>query len=167
MKSYFLIIVLSLLLISCGSVKNDASKGKSSLSGKVSKQTWIDSTQTTNLYKDYQADGDKISRLKEISSTNTYHFVVFAGADCSDCHEYLPKLFKIFDMAGITEDNYDIYVLDNKLEEPSGAHKEFDIPTSPSVFVLKDKSQIGLITYPYYDWLNQIIKIIEKDIDED
>ena len=164
---FVIVIATSLLMFSCSTPRNNHNNAKSTLKGKVSKQIWIDSTNTKHLFSDYQPDKNKISRLSDIISNNDYNFVVFAGADCEDCHEYLPALFKLFDESGIDEGKYDIFVLDNKLEEPGGSHNDFDIPTTPTVFILNGKDQIGMITYPYYDWLNQIISILEEDIDED
>ncbi len=167
MRVLIILFSLTLFMISCSSVKNEDQKGITNVTGKISKQIWLDSTETIDIYQTYQPDEEKIDNLNKLISGREYKYVIFAGADCVDCHENLPKLFKIFDRANIIEDRYSIYVLNNKLEEPSGFYRNFDIPTTPSVFVLKKDKQIGLITYPYYDWLNQIIKIIEEDLDEE
>jgi thioredoxin-related protein len=167
MKSTITFLILFIFIISCSSVKDSSERAKSSILGKISKKTWIDSTNTLNIYHDFQPDSDEISKLSEMIEDSGYHFVLFAGADCNECHEYLPQLLKTFDMAGITEDRYNIYVLDRKLEEPGGVHKKFDIPTTPTVFILKNDIQIGMITYPDFDWADEIIQIIEKEHNED
>jgi hypothetical protein len=167
MKSSVTFLIIITIIISCSSVKDGSDRTKPTILGKISKKTWFDSTNTINTYHDFQPDRNEISKLSEMIDDSGHKFVIFAGADCMECHEYLPQLLKIFDMAGITEDRYDIYVLDKKLEEPSGVHNKFDIPTTPTVFILKNDIQIGMITYPNFDWADEIIQIIEKEDDED
>jgi len=167
MKSYILIITILFIIASCGSVKNDSARDKTAILGKISKQTWFDSTHTIDIYNDFQPEKSEISKLQNIVRNSDYRFIIFAGADCMECHEYLPSLFKIFDVAEISENRYDIYVLNNKLEEPGGFHKNYDIPTTPTVFIMKNEKQIGMITYPNFDWLDEILQIIEKESHED
>ncbi len=165
MRKIILNTVILLLLISCVSNKDTSEANiDSSLLGKKNKQEWLRQTNTINQYSSYQPDQDDLLTFNDLIREKHYTFVLFAGLDCQDCHDNIPKILKIYDMAGIKESEYSIYVLDNKLEEPSGFYKIFDIPTTPSLFILDKDKEVGLIAYPYYNWLEMMIELIRDDL---
>ncbi len=134
--------------------------------GKISGQKWLHRTKTEHLYKNYQPNKEDIQTFKELISNKKYNFIIFGSNNCQDCHKNIPKILKIFNEAELSDDNYSLYVLDNNLKEPSGFYKKFDIPTTPSLFIYNDNKEIGLVTYPYYNWLEMMLDIIREDLNE-
>lgn len=167
MRKIILNTAILFFLISCVSNKvTNRTEIDSDLLGKKNKQEWLSQTNTLNFYSSYQPDQSDLLIFNELIRKKQYSFIIFAGFDCQDCHENIPIILKIFELAGIKEPDYSIYVLDNKLEEPSGFYGKFDIPTTPSLFILDKDKEIGLITYPNYNWLDMMNEVIRKDLNE-
>ncbi|MFW6232545.1 MAG: hypothetical protein ACOC4D_00735 [Bacteroidota bacterium] len=156
--------MIFLILTSCASKREAGKTVDQDLLGKKEKQEWFSQTNTLNNYISHKPDEEDLRTFKSLLKKKHYTFVIYAGYDCSDCHENIPKILKIFDAAGISESDYSIYLLDHKLEEPGGYHKNHDIPTTPSLFIMHDGVEIGMITYPYYNWLEMMIEIIREDL---
>ncbi len=157
---YSISIILFLLLLSFCSLRNiksyEAPKvlGRSSWAEWKEKTGWIDD-------ENFIPDLDKINSLKEIINDN-YSFVIFGTTFCDDCKENIPKIMKILSYLQIPDSNIRLYGLDYDLKEPSEYYKNFSIPSTPCLFILKSEKVIGKMSYPDYNWLDSIVKLINK-----
>lgn len=149
-----------LLILSSCSVKNMKSYEAPKVLGYSSWTEWKEKTGWLDD-ENYIPDLKKINLLKQFLNEN-YSFVIFGTSFCDDCKENIPKIMKILDNLQIPDSNIRLYGLDYDLKEPSGYYKNFPISSTPSLFILKSEKIIGGISYPDYNWLDGIIRIIKK-----
>jgi hypothetical protein len=129
----------------------------------LGRSSWVEWKEKTGWLDDenFIPDLDKINSLKEIINDN-YSFVIFGTTFCDDCKENIPKIMKILSYLQIPDSNIRLYGLDYDLKEPSEYYKNFSIPSTPCLFILKSEKVIGKMSYPDYNWLDSIVKLINK-----
>lgn len=162
MKKITLLFLAALFLVACSGAKNDSPQ----MTGKFTWDEWRARTGWPNAEQiGYKPDPADYSTLAAVPEYGDYRFVVFGSTHCDECREELPKLFA--DLRLADERGYvTLYGLDEDLTEPTGFYENYDIPTTPTLFVMKNGRQIGMITYPDFDWLGGVLKIVEKDLEE-
>lgn len=153
-------IALFLLLVTSCSVRNMQSYESPKVLGRSSWSEWKDKTGWSDDER-FNPDLNKINSLKEIINDD-YIFVIFGTTFCDDCKENIPKIMKILSYLQISDSNIRLYGLDYDLKEPSGYYKNFSIPSTPCLFILKSEKVIGRISHPDYNWLDGLIKLIYK-----
>ncbi|MCX7737091.1 MAG: hypothetical protein N2319_10290 [Candidatus Kapabacteria bacterium] len=161
-NEYRLIIlatIFTLALFSC-SLKNMQSYEPPKVLGYSTWEEWKEKTGWKEN-DNYILDKNKINKLKNLVNDN-HKFVIFGTTFCDDCKDNIPKVIRILQELQVPKNNIRLYGLDYDLTEPSGYYKNFKIPSTPCVFILEADKVLGSIAHPDYDWLDNILKIIEK-----
>lgn len=109
----------------------------------------------------YNPDDANINILKQIIDNN-YNFVIFGTTFCDDCKEHIPKIIKLLNKIEVPDSNIKLYGLDYDLTEPTGYYKNFSISSTPCLIVMKSERIIGTISYPDYNWEENIIRILKN-----
>lgn len=121
--------------------------------GKMSKIEWFQETNSLGLYQEYEvAAGFKINNI------GSFSFDIFASTECSHCISELAALLKILERAGASEDRIHIYNVNDDFEESSGAYKEYNIYSVPTLFIKKNGILKGKSEGPIFTWENDLIK---------
>jgi len=160
--SAFFSVFLIFFLSCASSPKNTGNSEQKIIAGEVSWDYWKSNAgwAVYDAY-DYEPEQAEIDKLKKLLREMDYSFTIFATTFCDECMENLPRLFKVFESSQIPPERYHLFGLDDKLSEPSGEFKKYNISSTPVVFVKVDNIIIGEAAYPYL-WLKNFIEIFQK-----
>ncbi len=103
-------------------------------------QTWFDEG-----YENYVPEQKTIHILSEISKNNL-NIVVVMGTWCSDSRREVPRLYRILDEIGFTEDQIELINVNRVKLVPGEDISKFDIEKVPTIIVYKNNKETGRIT---------------------
>ncbi|MDH7514825.1 MAG: hypothetical protein QHI48_02960 [Bacteroidota bacterium] len=162
-------IVLSLAAVLVQSPCNgtrDSTKSSAAgpaIVGIMSWREWVAATGWDIRNEVHHFPEEKLRHLRSLVERNNASFIVFASSRCEECHEHLPRIFSMFEEAGIDTSRVTLVGVDESLREPTGAFARFEIPSTPCVVVLRGETVAGMIAYPDFRWLNGMLRILESE----
>ena len=166
MKNLF--YILFLLVIFSEAVKSEdkftvkENKGLLIVEGLISQHDWLDvSGWDSCKINNYCASESICKSISRKFEDKSYRLLVVAGSWCGDTKTELPKLFKIINVCKLDTNQYDIIGVDtDKMIKVQYSYKFF-INKVPSLIVLKDGTEIGIIdVYPELIWDEDIMIIL-------
>lgn len=111
----------------------------------------------TKNYDDYKTDAETIEILKKISQD--VKITIIMGTWCHDSQREVPRAFKIFDAANITDQNITIITVQKFAQRDPEMIKKYKINGVPIIIISKNDKELGRILESPNDTL-------EKDIVE-
>ncbi|MGZ5281661.1 MAG: TlpA family protein disulfide reductase [Bacteroidia bacterium] len=126
------------------------------------KYTWF-----TKGYNNYKPDETKAKQLRK--HRKHLRFVVFGGSWCEDTHMWLPKFYKVVEMAKIRKRDVTLYGVDRD-KKPVGNVKDKTAPSMdykvnrvPTFIVFYDDKEVGRVIESVRNSVEEdILKIVEK-----
>lgn len=106
---------------------------------------------------EYKPDTTALKYLKKHLSD--YDMVVMIGTWCSDSQDMFPKLYRLIQLTGLSEDRYTIYGMDRAKEAKYVEHKLYKIEKVPTIILYKENNEVGRI-------VESVKKSLEKDLTE-
>ena len=133
----------------------------------VGKFTWSE-WQKGAGWSDYSAPN--YNPTKEITDTisnlmanKDISFIIFGSSWCPDCASEMPKIMKLFKLAGFDQEKVVIYGLDKAKTEPTGTHLQYEIKRVPTLIILVANGEIDrIVEFPKVSWENDLLSILEK-----
>jgi hypothetical protein len=160
---YSAFILFSVLFIaSCSTTKN---RNEKYIYGKMTWEAW----QKEALWSDYKAEEYApndflVGQIKEVRSTKKCKFILFAGNWCGDSKTEVPKIFKLFELTGISSSDYELWGVDRDKREPSGFADSLDIDKVPTLIIIANGRELGrIVEFPKTTWEEDLLQILIKD----
>jgi hypothetical protein len=168
LKKIFLfcgIFCFSIILSSRAADTKNAHPAKKYVVGKV---TWMEWQKTagweTYNADDYNPDPQKVKTISRLIKKRNGTFMVFGASWCGDSKSEMPKIFKLFSLAGISAQEVALYGLDLKKQEPSGTSEAYDIKRVATLVVLAGEVEIGrIVEYPALSWEDDLMAILTDE----
>ncbi len=95
-------------------------------------------------YQSYQPSAESISSFKA-SLPATLEVRVLFGTWCHDSEREVPRLLKLLNLAGITDESVELYALDLKKKDPKGMASAMDLSYTPTFIFYVGGREIGRI----------------------
>ena len=151
-------IILSALAADTGNPQSQ----KKYVVGKVTWTKWQKTAGWGTYSPDYyNPDPQKVSALSELIKKRNGSLIVFGASWCGDSKSEMPKIYKLFSLAGISDQEVALYGLDLKKQEPSGIADAYDIKRVATLVVLSGEEEIGrIVEYPAVSWEDDLIAIL-------
>jgi len=165
-KTLLLSVKIFIVLITINTFVHCEQIASKKLIGKINWNDWKNNCgwDLIATYEYFSPDSIKINKLKKLISltgTDSLKFIIFATIHCEECKENLPQLMKILKELKIPESIIELYGLDDKLEEPTKTYKNYDIDTTPILFIEYKNKLVAEISYPYI-WIESMIEVFES-----
>ncbi|MDA3844101.1 MAG: thioredoxin family protein [Candidatus Kapabacteria bacterium] len=159
----YVLLIFTAAMIMCTSCSTPEQKSEKSfeiekLGYTVGPCTW-EEWQKTAAWSDYEASDYKPTapKLLNIIVNDEVSFILISAAWCPDCAEEVPRIYKLFKEAGISEDKIALYGVDTYKNEPSGTARKYNIERVPTLIVLKNGEEVGrIIEHPEKNWTESI-----------
>jgi hypothetical protein len=133
---FFTIFFIALSFISCGG-EEEANEAK--LITMVQVRNSPEYFWFANDYESYNIDNSFINDIKQVFDSSHHKIIILPTPSClcGSRYTYFPKLIKIFDSAGISDFNYELYAVSEvTFDYPySNIYKVEELPTA---IILKD-----------------------------
>lgn len=97
----------------------------------------------SEFYHDYHVDPETAAAIGKLQEN--IHYVIVAGTWCGDSKREMPRMFKIFDSAGISDADITLYGVDRTKRSDDGMTEKYAIRRVPTFIVLRDGREIGRI----------------------
>ena len=126
--------------------------------------TWAE-WQKTAAWSDYEASDyePEGAKLMDIFVNDEVSFILISAAWCPDCANEVPRIYKLFKAAGISEDKIALYGVDTYKDEPSGTARKYKIERVPTLIILKNGIEVGrIIEAPKMSWIDDITSLLSK-----
>ena len=86
--------------------------------------------------------------------------LLFFGTWCHDSEREVPRLLKLLETAGLSEDQLTLIALDYRKREPEGRAAEFNVRYTPTAIFMRDGVEVGrIIERPATTLHEEILKI--------
>ena len=108
----------------------------------------------------YEAFGAKVLKLPDEVSV-----LLFFGTWCHDSEREVPRLVKLLETAGLSEDKLTLIALDYRKREPEGRAREFNVRFTPTAIFLRAGEEVGRIVERPYTSLYEDIKAMFANVD--
>ena len=91
--------------------------------------------------------------------------LLFFGTWCHDSEREVPRLVKLLETAGLSEDKLTLIALDYRKREPEGRAREFNVRYTPTAIFMREGAEVGRIVERPKTSLSEDIKTMFADID--
>lgn len=142
MKSLRKILLLGLISVCLSCVSNQGSS-ENRMIGTIDVYYLEDSRWFQKVYNRYIPLENEIASLQQLPAG--IKVVFFGGIWQDKTQEALAKLYKTADMAGFTEDQIQIYLVDGNLKSPEELEKNYQIAQIPTYIIEQDGKEISRI----------------------
>lgn len=88
----------------------------------------------------YEAFDAEVLKLPDAVSV-----LLFFGTWCHDSEREVPRLVKLLETAGLSEDKLTLIALDYRKREPEGRATKFNVRYTPTAIFLRDGEEVGRI----------------------
>ncbi|AZB26308.1 thioredoxin [Chryseobacterium bernardetii] len=95
-------------------------------------------------HDEYALDQKAISELRK-ERLGSYDVIVFMGTWCEDSHRDFPRLTRILEEVGYTENKMTIIAVNRKKESPSGDESLYNIQKVPTIILKRYGKEVGRI----------------------
>jgi thiol-disulfide isomerase/thioredoxin len=152
MKKIFLLIPILFMAINTFAQENfktlpDPKEGDSEMLVGAITEKDIAANNTCNWFdkgiKEYKPDSNRIKDLKKI--TSNLKFVVVIGTWCGDTQYLIPRFFKTAHLAGIKENQIEMYGVDRAKHGLNAEHLVYKISKVPTIIIYDGPREIGRI----------------------
>ena len=88
--------------------------------------------------------------------------LLFFGTWCHDSEREVPRLLKLLETAGLSEDQLTLIALDYRKREPEGRAGEFNVRYTPTAIFMRDGVEVGrIVERPATTLHEEILKIYQ------
>ncbi|MHB1051287.1 MAG: thioredoxin family protein [Bacteroidota bacterium] len=94
-------------------------------------------------YSEYRVDSTRIAEIGRLQENIRY--VIVAGTWCGDSKRQLPRLFKIFDAAHISEKRVKMFGVDRSKKSDKLKLDQYSVQYVPTIIVFRHEREIGRI----------------------
>ena len=108
----------------------------------------------------YEAFDAKVLKLPDEVSV-----LLFFGTWCHDSEREVPRLVKLLETAGLSEDKLTLIALDYRKREPEGRATKFNVRYTPTAIFLRDGEEVGRIVERPNTSLYEDIKAMFANVD--
>lgn len=165
MKKSILFFVI-IFLFSCTSIDYEVKEddGKKIVVGRISWDKWQEVAGWESYEpKHYYPDIKYLDRFKELAGRRDIKFILFGASWCGDSKSEMPKIYELFEIAGLFMNKVILYGVDRNKEALSDIAQDYKIERVPTLLILEDYIEIGrIVEYPQVSWQVDIIDIIEE-----
>lgn len=89
--------------------------------------------------------------------------LLFFGSWCHDSEREVPRLLKLLETAGLSEDQLTLIALDYRKREPEGRAAEFNVRYTPTAIFMRDGVEVGrIVERPATTLHEEILKIYQR-----
>ena len=118
-------------------------------------------------YEGYKPKKSKLDSFQEALPQDEIHFEIFFGAWCPDSQREVPRIVKIFNMTGISKDQYDLIAV-NRFKDLPEAYRnradEIKLDRVPTLIYYKDGKAVNrFVEFAQIDLLSDLIKIVKEE----
>ena len=96
---------------------------------------------------------------------NGVSVLLFFGTWCHDSEREVPRLLKLLETAGLSEDKLTLIALDYRKREPEGRATKFNVRYTPTAIFMRDGEEVGRIVERPNTSLYEDIKAMFADVD--
>ncbi len=161
-----ILFLFILFLFSCSSLNYEVNEenGEPIVVGRISWDKWQEVAGWDSYEPDhYYPDIKYLDRFKELAGRRDIKFILFGASWCSDSKSEMPKIYELFETAGIFLNKIILYGVDRNKEALSDIAEDYKIERVPTLIILEDYVEIGrIVEYPEVSWQVDIIDIIEQ-----
>lgn len=167
MKKILPILVLA-LLVSCNATKQvpktvNATKDKSgNLVGLANKEMFLQTPYKgwfDRNYNNYKPNENVIAEIKK--HINDYTIKGFMGTWCGDSKRETPKFYKILELTGFNNNNFDLATVNRSKRTPDNLQQGLNIIKVPTFIFYKDGKEVGrFVEYPRESIEKDVLKIV-------
>ena len=181
MKSYFIILIISLFTIySCSVSKNVASpvlvnqlskdfQGNDMLLGKCTRSALLQAPFASWFkpnYDSYVVDSFTCNFIRPLLTGKS--ITIFMGTWCGDSKREVPRVLKMLDCCGFSEKNITLVMVSNKdsLYKKSPQHEEAgkNIVRVPTIIIEQKGNEVGrIIEFPRMSLEKDLLSILRKE----
>ena len=153
--SAILFSVMACLLLSANTREAKAESEGKPLVGDLSAEQLFEAFPSFAAgYETFDAEADSIQLPLDAS------VVVFFGTWCHDSEREVPRLLKLLETAGLSEEKLMLIGLDYRKREPEGRAAQFDVQYTPTAIFLRQGVEVGRIVERPNTTLQEAIKQI-------
>ena len=91
--------------------------------------------------------------------------LMFFGTWCHDSEREVPRLLKLLEAAGLSENNLSLIALDYRKREPNGRAAKFNVRYTPTAIFMRDGEEVGRIVERPNISLHEDIKAMFANVD--
>ena len=112
-------------------------------------------------YSEYSVDQSLVEELKPL--LQDVDITLFMGTWCGDSKRETPRIYKILDAAGKTQD-IELITVDRAKTTPQGLEEGKDIKRVPTLILSKDGKELGrIVEYPIESLEADMLKILKGE----
>lgn len=178
MKSFYLLLVSSLLIVSCKSSQTPKYATEpmevETLIGEEGETVVLGYMNRANLNtEEFMAWFQPEYNLLKIPEgwaeehaalAKNLKFKLFLGTWCGDTQRELGGMFKLLDVLGVTEEQIEMYAISEAKDSPLGYEKEYEIINIPTlIFFENGKENNRIVEFPVESMIEDFSKILKKE----
>ena len=111
------------------------------------------------------AQGYEAFDAKALKLPDEVSVLLFFGTWCHDSEREVPRLVKLLETAGLSEDKLTLIALDYRKREPKGRAAKFNVRFTPTAIFLRDGEEVGRIVERPNTSLHEDIKAMFANVD--
>ena len=122
------------------SADQKANRAETLLVGKVSpEKLFLTHPRFARVYDRFQPDAGALQLPEDV------HVLVFFGTWCHDSEREVPRLLKLLEAQGLSEEKLTLIALDYRKREPEGRAAQFKVRYTPTAIFMRDDVEVGRI----------------------
>jgi thiol-disulfide isomerase/thioredoxin len=91
------------------------------------------------------AEGYDAFEAESLAVPENVSVLLFFGTWCHDSEREVPRLLKLLETAGLSEDKLKLIALDYRKREPEGRATKFNVRYTPTAIFMRDGKEVGRI----------------------
>ena len=91
------------------------------------------------------AEGYDAFEAESLAVPENVSVLLFFGTWCHDSEREVPRLLKLLETAGLSEDKLKLIALDYRKREPEGRATKFNVRYTPTAIFIRDGEEVGRI----------------------
>ncbi len=146
-----LVVILLLLCSGCGTSETYTVERESPMTVIITGEFDRDVLQSDEVckvwfeqhYAEYRIDSTLTEEIGRMQKNISY--IIVAGTWCGDSKRQIPRLFKIFDTAEISENQVRMFGVDRTKKSDNPELEKYMVQFVPTIIVLRNEQEIGRI----------------------
>lgn len=111
------------------------------------------------------AEGYAAFEAESLAVPENVSVLLFFGTWCHDSEREVPRLLKLLETAGLSEDKLKLIALDYLKREPEGRATKFNVRYTPTAIFMRDGKEVGRIVERPNTGLYEDIKAMFAEVD--
>ena len=111
------------------------------------------------------AEGYAAFEAESLAVPENVSVLLFFGTWCHDSEREVPRLLKLLETAGLSEDKLKLIALDYRKREPEGRATKFNVRYTPTAIFMRDGKEVGRIVERPSTRLYEDIKAMFAEVD--